>query len=410
MAKWTRFLDDDDLRAIEQAVVDSGLATPPMLSALMAPIPHRYTGLLPGWELPPNMRLRVQLGAMNRVHNLQTGEVPLALFLSSVIETISDASKIAVFEAALTKVKGYDPPTVAVVRAGGAPAGQAAGPPGATDLANANMTISREALITGLEEMQTVRYLRRGSLAAASVFKIVIHRHMNGVGEFITDDRPKLSNGTGWVIAPRLGITNHHVINARSELCGEVDATAQDLQLQAETATVRFDYYEPEDTRAGMPLGAGALVAADKELDFALLRLPEETKDRPALRLRRQLIAKRIDQPLGICVNILQHPAGNPMRLGFRNNFVVLGDGDTLAYLTETATGSSGSPVCDDAWSVAALHYGSRAVSDQKIELMGRLVRRENVGTPLPRILRYLEQSAPALHREIQDGQQALAP
>jgi hypothetical protein len=51
------------------------------------------------------------------------------------------------------------------------------------------------------------------------------------------------------------------------------------------------------------------------------------------------------------------------MRLGFRDNFVVVGDDDGLSYLTDTQFGSSGSPVCDDHWFVAALHSGSRTAA-----------------------------------------------
>jgi endonuclease G len=242
------------------------------------------------------------------------------------------------------------------------------------------------------------------------VFKIVIHRHIEAEPEFITNDRPRLSNGTGWVIAPGLGITNHHVLNARMRPFGEVDAKAEDFTLQAETAKVRFDYYDANDVLEGMVLGAGTLLASDKTLDFALVRLPVGMSSRPPLRLRKHRIAKRLEQPLGVRVNVLQHPNGNPMRLGFRNNFVVLGNDEVLAYLTDTASGSSGSPVCDDAWNVAALHYGSRAVSDQNIQLMGRLVKQENVGTPISRILKHLASVQPDLHQEIMASHPELAP
>ncbi|MER9507189.1 trypsin-like peptidase domain-containing protein [Mesorhizobium sp. LSJC264A00] len=411
MARWKKYLKDPDLRAIAEAAIASGLATPEILTALLRQIPRSFTGLLPGFPLPPNLRLRADLDFMNRVHNLVTGEVPLAIFLSTMIESTGDAAAIGVFETELAKVKALEQAPLVVTSdaiAGAASDDQVQ--PGGPYLTTANREVSQEAQISEFDETLAIRYLRMGALAAGSVFKIVIHRHINGEAEFITDDRPRLSNGTGWVIAPGLGITNHHVVNARSALFGEGDATVDDFRLQAETAKVRFDYFEVNDIADGVVLGPGALLASDAELDFALLQLPNAFGVRPPLRLRQQKIGKRLDQPLGTRVNVLQHPNGSPMRLGFRNNFVVLGDDNVLAYLTDTASGSSGSPVCDDAWSVAALHYGSRGVSDQNLKLMGRLVKQENVGTPIPQILKHLAANHASVHKQIVDGQAGLKP
>lgn len=405
---WEQYLASSDLSAVADAAIQSGLATPEILNFLLRQIPRRFSGLLPGYQLPPNMRLRADLDFMNRVHNLVTGEVPLAQYLSAMIEATGDATAIHVFEAAFSKVVPIDFPRHGVASGLDATvAANAAAAPGTTYLAIANTTVSKEAQISEFDETLDIAYLLKGIRATKSVFKIVIHRHNGGEPEFITDAEPRLSNGTGWVIAPGLGITNHHVINARRP--HEPDASLTDFQLQAETAKVRFDYFDLQDVADGMKLGPGALLASDPALDFALLRLPNALNQRPPFRLRQQRIKKRLEQPLGIRVNLLQHPNGSPMRLGFRNNFVVLGDDAVLAYLTDTGYGSSGSPVCDDSWSVAALHYGSRGVSDQNLKLMGKLVKQENVGTPITQILDHLEATNSGLHQEIASGQAGLA-
>jgi hypothetical protein len=168
---------------------------------------------------------------------------------------------------------------------------------------------------------------------------------------------------------------------------------------------VQFDYFRDDPAAQGVELGPGALLASDKTLDFALLRLPAALGARRPMRLRRNRIAKTKAQALGIRVNVLQHPEGKPMRLGFRTNFVVLGDDAVLAYLTDTASGSSGSPVCDDLWTVAALHHGARAISDEGLQIMGKLIRRENIGTPIPTIMQHLAQHHPGLHAEVVAGQ-----
>ncbi len=65
------------------------------------------------------------------------------------------------------------------------------------------------------------------------------------------------------------------------------------------------------------------------------------------------------------------------MRLGFRNNFVVTGTESRLSYLTDTAGGSSGSPICDDAWFVAALHRGFTTISGGPLMVWGKPIRQE---------------------------------
>ena len=64
------------------------------------------------------------------------------------------------------------------------------------------------------------------------------------------------------------------------------------------------------------------------------------TSDRSPLRLRTNPLLRPATSALRERVNVLQHPNGDPMRLGFRNNFVVTGSVARLSYLTDTAGGS----------------------------------------------------------------------
>jgi endonuclease G, mitochondrial len=397
MTSWSGYLDAADLAAVTGAITDAGLATHEKLNALMLSLPPRYAGLLDMHLVPPIMRLRAQLRQMNRVHNLKTGEVPLALFLTSAIDATADSSVLEVLEKALAKIKRHEPATASAAMAGKAVPGPV------RPTLGANLEVTPEVQIGDFDQTLLVDFLSRGVEAARSVFKIVVHRHFEGKPNYITADQPDLSNGTGWVIAPGLAITNHHVISARARADG--DATPDDFRLQAERSKVLFDYFRDDPAAEGVELGSGALLASDPQLDFALLRLPAALQTRRPMRLRKNRIAKTLVQALGMGVNVLQHPDGKPMRLGFRNNFVVVGDESVLAYLTDTASGSSGSPVCDDAWTVAALHYGARPISDEGLHIMGKLIRRENVGTPVPTILQHLAQRHPDLHAEIAAGQ-----
>jgi hypothetical protein len=149
-------------------------------------------------------------------------------------------------------------------------------------------------------------------------------------------------------------------------------------------------------------------VASDPTLDYALLRLPDDAPDRPALHLRSHPITRTKDKELRERVNVLQHPNGEPMRLGFRNNFVVSGSDERLSYLTDTAGGSSGSPICDDLWFVAALHRGFATIPGEPVMVWGRPIHQENYGTPVNQILADLAANHPDLHTEVVAGQAAL--
>jgi V8-like Glu-specific endopeptidase len=165
--------------------------------------------------------------------------------------------------------------------------------------------------------------------------------------------------GTGWLIAPRLLLTNYHVIAARDKR--EAPATPADFKLQGENTTAWFDYHD-EGRHKGPVVGAMAVVAESAGLDYALLRL----RDDAALRSRHRMdltTERSLEQ--GARLNIIQCPGGGPLRFAIRNNFYV-GKGERphqLRYLTDTKTGSSGSPVLDDHWEVVAMHRGSKEVN-----------------------------------------------
>lgn len=262
--------------------------------------------------------------------------------------------------------------------------------------------IQLEALPTHRDHTVSARFLVRGAEAAKSVAKVLVHRHFGDKPRYRSDESPEHSTGTGWLIAPNLCITNHHVIAARHD--GEPDVTPGDFDRQARATTLQFDYLAPDAKFESVQVIES--VAADAALDFALLRLPAVA--RPPLRLRRQLLERTRETPLQECVNVLQHPGGAPMRIGLRNNFVVHGDGNWLSYLTDTREGASGSPVCDDDWGVVALHRGCRELKGQTIKLDSVLVRTENYGVQLLAVLEWLRRHAPAIHQEIEAAQAAL--
>ena len=391
---WQGYLENDELEALRVAAINAGLTRDDnMLSALLAGMPALFAGTLQGSGLAPNARLLVHLNQLNGVHNLCNGDVPLAQWLQAAIALAGDRPEVDVFEDTLDLVM-HTP--VEPIDGGLQPA----------DTGGANLDVRPEAMVAGSDQTVDLSFLEGAVRSAHSVVKLLVHRHEDGEAVFLSGDEPWLINGTGWYIGPNLIVTNHHVINARRTFpVLEPDASEQDFRLQAETMTVLFDYHKRDKPSATMVAGPGALVASNKALDFAILRVSDAPEPRRPLRLRKRIIKKRTEQALGTRVNVLQHPNGDPMRLGFRDNFVVVGNDDGLSYLTDTSFGSSGSPVCDDRWFVAALHSGSRNVSAQDLMIRGKKVRRENHGIPIPTLLKHLEREHSDLHAEILAGQ-----
>ncbi len=393
MSKWTQHLPNEKIQEIRQNMIDAGLVKDSILDLVLGDISPKYTGSLPGSGMAPNMKIYAQLQAMNKVHNLRNGDVPLRQWLTTAV-TVAGELPVAELldEALLSLTEDAAPQPAATLEA-------AAGGPMNTD-------IELEAMVGGADETVGIKFLRTGLEASRSVFKLLVHRHMDGEPEFVEGDTPRLVNGTGWMIGPGLLATNHHVVNARRRgFLPEADATEADFNLQADNIQILCDYHDKINPPQTVTTGPGTLVATDKTFDFAILRMPDNAPSRPPLALRKHRIKKRLDQPLGTRVNVLQHPNGEPMRIGFRDNFVTIGNETTLCYLTDTATGSSGSPVCDDGWHVAALHAGSQSVSDQNIVIRGRPIKRENFGTPIPTLLAKIQDHHPDLYEEIMGGQ-----
>lgn len=403
------YLSDQELSELYQALIGANLFRADAQAAMRSAIVPEFEGLLP-ISLVANVQLIQTLKQLNRVHNLVNGDVPLAQFLDVAALLAKGTHAGKAIEAALEKVRysGTLAPSAPAIAARAPPGGVGGGgddgePPPAAAL---NTNVELQAQTGALDMTVSVRFLRDGAIASASVVKLLVHRHTGGQAEFLDGDEPKLANGSGWIIAPGLLITNHHVINARrKEGVVERDASDTDFLLQAESTRVLFDYVT-KTVPAPVTTGAGALLYSNKALDFALLRLPATVPPRRPLRLRSHAVRKTPQQALGIGVNVLQHPYGDPMRLGFRNNYVVSGDDQWLTYLTDTAVGSSGSPVCDDTWMVAALHSGSRAIGSS-INILGQEYRRENYGIPITTIMSDLQAHAPELSAEIIAGQAA---
>ncbi len=383
-----RYLDDETLSAVRRAVQELGLNTDADLAALAVGIWPGFTGgALVGPT--PNAKLLTVTEKMNTTKNLVGGEVPLAKWLNNAILLAGGSPQELVFRDALHQMATDSLPDA-----------------GVSPDVDATPRTAGGSLEIKIEEDDTlgVGFLLRGAISARSVAKLRVHRHFDGIPLFVGGDEPDWVLGTGWMIGPRLLITNHHVVNAR--LKTEPPASEPDFTLQASSTEADFDYVDDGGNLS--TVSALECAASDRELDYAVLRLEAAADDRAPFRLRANPLTRPEASALRERVNVLQHPNGNPMRLGFRNNFVVTGSANRLSYLTDTMGGSSGSPICDDVWHVAGLHRGWDTIAGEPVKVWGKEIRQENYGTPIGLILAQLEAQHPDLHAEILAGQAAL--
>ncbi|MFM9089673.1 MAG: trypsin-like serine peptidase, partial [Cyanobium sp.] len=166
-----------------------------------------------------------------------------------------------------------------------------------------------------------------------------------------------LGYGTGFLVSPRLLLTNHHVLpNA----------------AQARRSVVEFNYQEcaTGEMLASdlVPFAPEVLFLSDPSLDYALVALAPEAA--LAAYGWLPLITDQGKVLVGEKVNIIQHPNGEPKQLAIRNNQVVDELEAFLHYQTDTDPGSSGSPVFNDQWEVVALHHSGVPKRNAKGEVL----------------------------------------
>ncbi|MFP2927242.1 trypsin-like peptidase domain-containing protein [Pyxidicoccus sp. 3LG] len=352
------YFDQSRLIAMAELVLELVGYDANVRNVTLGGLPTNFKGMLPGGTgSPPMVSIRGDLEQLNKVERLRDGTVPIKLWLQNVLSLVGSVADADPLREALAEleVKTTGAPPVVVT----APA-----------LVEMEKVIFRDAMVP-------LSFLSQGLEAAKSVAKLIVPRYENGTAR-MNGANPVVYLGTGWLVAPGLLMTNHHVFNARND--GESAASDDDLRLQATKTRVMFDY-------DGEGMGANEvtpseLVAWDVKLDYALARVADGGR-KPLVHAPKPL--EKLEANAAIAVNVIQHPDGNPKKLGIRNNLVAAVSKTELQYFTDTLNGSSGSPVLNDFWQVLGLHRGAAYVKGVKFQ--GRDVPYVNVGTQLPAIL-----------------------
>ena len=200
--------------------------------------------------------------------------------------------------------------------------------------------------------------------------------------------------GTGFLVAPGILLTNHHVVP---------DAAAAALTI----ALANFEAAPPgtmPGRPASVPLDPDALFVTNAELDFTFcgVRGLDFLGSIALDRNSRNIAASET-------VNIIQHPRGRPKEVALRDNRVVKADGVVIHYECSTEPGSSGSPVFNNRWEPVALHHasvkaegpGARSVGDPSADPSSRYL---NEGIRISAIaiwLETVEANAPDLRDQV---------
>ncbi|SOB86391.1 endonuclease G [Sphingomonas guangdongensis] len=202
--------------------------------------------------------------------------------------------------------------------------------------------LEQEAVL-GTNDLLDVHFLDRCLLARRCVGRI----RVRGGG--------RTGWATGFLIAPGLLLTNHHVFPTAASVA---------------SSSVGFDYWfdiagrSPGDPDE-FPLDAASFYVSDPVLDFAVVAVGARSAAGADIAARGYLrlipesgkVREQTD-----FVTILQHPDGVPMQVALRENQVIRAGDDEpyLWYRADTAHGSSGAPVFNDSFQVVALHANGR--------------------------------------------------
>ncbi len=190
-------------------------------------------------------------------------------------------------------------------------------------------------------DLMSINYLERGTLAARSVCRIILR-----------DARQRTEGyGTGFLVAPGLLMTNHHVLHN---------------DLEGGRAQAEFDYEQDargENKRSvTVALNPAACFFTHEELDFTLIAVSGGAQLSPYgwLPLRPEP-GKSFE---GEYLTIIQHPGGQRKQVCVRENKLIKYEQNTVWYQTDTTAGSSGSPVFNSFWEVVALHHSGVPKTD----------------------------------------------
>jgi endonuclease I/V8-like Glu-specific endopeptidase len=208
--------------------------------------------------------------------------------------------------------------------------------------------------IIGRSDLLGISYMDRGLRASRAVGCVRLFQNGRHIG-----------SGTGFMVSPRLLLTNNHVLT------------------DAETGREARIVFNFQDDSEGNALPAVTFVLAperffltNQPLDFSLIAVAERSVEGIGI---EEFGWPRLIQDEGKVINgeyvtIVQHPNGQPKQIALRENQIIDMLENFIHYHTDTAPGSSGSPLFNDQWEVVGLHHSGVPKRDDQ----GRILTRHN--------------------------------
>lgn len=200
--------------------------------------------------------------------------------------------------------------------------------------------------IVGKNDLVPAFWLEEGAARARAVCKI------DAAGVDFEGNTGSWS-GTGFLVAPGILCTNHHVINSpgvaeRSRALFDFAALPDGKVRSVSTFRLRPDLLFWTSSVV-LESGAGGLdvtfVAIDGEPGATFGSIPL---------LRQSFSVSENDK-----LNVIQHPNGRLKEVALRDNKLTWQDARVIQYRSDTETGSSGAPVHNDAWELVAIHHAA---------------------------------------------------
>lgn len=206
--------------------------------------------------------------------------------------------------------------------------------------------IAKERAI-GNNDLMSINYLQLGFFASRAVCRIHV-KNINGGNE---------GYGTGFLITPNLLLTNNHIFESGDFAVKSFAEFNYQYNMRGEPSESYLFEFIPSE-----------FFYTNKDLDYTIVAIKPTSKSKEKsisdfgyLKLFQEPNKALISE----YVSIVQHANGGYKQIAIRENQVTGKDDNFITYVTDTAQGSSGSPVFNDQWQVVALHHSGVPRKDE---------------------------------------------
>ena len=160
-----------------------------------------------------------------------------------------------------------------------------------------------------------------------------------------------LGYATGFMVSERLLLTNWHVFKEKEAVGQSEIEFSYELDMYGRSLGLRIVFARADDfyfSRKDLNYCVVAVEANDISGDVPLSSIGYHFLD--------PMLGKLGEEGKEL-LNIIHHPGGDYQQLSIRENRFTKILPSTIWYETDTAQGSSGSPVFNDQWQIVALHH-----------------------------------------------------